>query len=72
MSVRPNASPATSWVSQVHQTLTSLADPERAVAMSAYMRGQFPFFGIPTLMRRKALGALIGVPQSARDRKSVV
>ncbi|WP_412542381.1 DNA alkylation repair protein [Longispora sp. K20-0274] len=29
------------------------ADPERAVAMSAYMRDQFPFLGIPSPARRK-------------------
>lgn len=35
--------------------------------MSAYMRGQFPFFGIPTPIRRKAMGALIRMSQSAAD-----
>lgn len=28
------------------------ADPERAVAMSAYMRAQFPFLGLPSPVRR--------------------
>jgi 3-methyladenine DNA glycosylase AlkD len=29
------------------------ADPERAVAMTAYMRGQFPFIGIPAPEQRR-------------------
>ncbi|MDP9792148.1 3-methyladenine DNA glycosylase AlkD [Catenuloplanes nepalensis] len=39
------------------------ADPERAVAMSAYMRDLFPFLGIPT-PRRRALdrAVLAGLP----------
>lgn len=35
--------------------LAGLADPQRAAAMSAYLRGQFPFLGIGTQPRRAAL-----------------
>ena len=41
--------------SHITQLLTPLADPTRAAAMSAYMRGQFPFLGIPTPARRQAV-----------------
>ncbi len=34
--------------------LAALADPARAPAMRAYMRGQFEFLGIPTPIRRAA------------------
>ncbi len=40
-------------------------DPERATAMSAYMRNQFPFLGIPTPERRRIGRAVVeglGVP----------
>ncbi|MGV0951484.1 MAG: DNA alkylation repair protein [Azonexus sp.] len=46
---------------QIQQTLTALADPARAVAMRAYLRGQFPFLGIPTPARRAALKPLLKV-----------
>jgi len=39
--------------------LAPLADPERAPAMRAYMRDQFPFLGIPTPARREALKPLL-------------
>lgn len=41
--------------SHITQLLAPLADPARAAAMSAYMRGQFPFLGIPTPARRQAV-----------------
>jgi 3-methyladenine DNA glycosylase AlkD len=44
-------------------TLAPAADPERAASMSAYMRDQFPFLGIPGPLQ-KALGrqVLAGLP----------
>lgn len=44
---------------QVKTTLAPLADPAQAVRMSAYMRDQFAFHGIPTPARRAALGPLV-------------
>jgi len=44
---------------QIQHTLVALADPARAVAMRAYLRGQFPFLGIPTPARRAALKPLL-------------
>ncbi len=46
---------------QIQQTLAALADPARAGAMGAYLRGQFPFLGIPTPARRAALKPLLKV-----------
>ena len=46
---------------QIRHTLAALADPARAVAMRAYLRGQFPFLGIPTPARRAALKPLLKV-----------
>ncbi|MCX6141151.1 MAG: DNA alkylation repair protein [Candidatus Kapabacteria bacterium] len=40
-------------VVSLSRALTKLADPERAFAMSAYMRDQFAFLGVPTPERRK-------------------
>lgn len=45
--------------SHITQLLTPLADPTRAAAMSAYMRGQFPFLGIPTPARRQAVKGIL-------------
>lgn len=39
---------------RVRQALDPLADPARAAQMTAYMRGQFPFLGISTPVRREA------------------
>ncbi|MCG2584697.1 DNA alkylation repair protein [Massilia sp. TS11] len=39
--------------------LQPLADPERAAPMRAYMKGKFPFFGIPTPARRAALAPIL-------------
>ena len=44
---------------QVHAVLEPLADPNKADWMSAYMRGQFPFLGIPKPLRSRATGPLI-------------
>jgi len=46
---------------QIQHTLAALADPARAVAMRAYLRGQFAFLGIPTPARRAALKPLLKV-----------
>jgi 3-methyladenine DNA glycosylase AlkD len=37
----------------IFDTLRAAADPKKAVQMSAYMRDQFPFLGIPTPERKK-------------------
>jgi 3-methyladenine DNA glycosylase AlkD len=46
---------------QIQHTLAALADPARAANMSAYLRNQFPFLGIPTPARRAALKPLLKV-----------
>jgi len=46
------------FASLVQKELQPLADPERAQAMAAYMKGQFEFLGIPTPVRRKMTQAL--------------
>lgn len=45
------------FLQQVQATLLSIADPERAKAMRAYMRDQFEYLGVPTPARRVALKA---------------
>jgi len=40
---------------QIKAALAPHADPERALAMRAYMRDQFEFIGVPTPLRRKAV-----------------
>jgi 3-methyladenine DNA glycosylase AlkD len=37
----------------IYETFRAHADPEKAAQMSAYMRDQFPFLGIPTPERKK-------------------
>jgi 3-methyladenine DNA glycosylase AlkD len=37
----------------IFKTFRAASDPEKAAQMKAYMRGQFPFLGIPTPERRK-------------------
>lgn len=59
-------SPAT-WPDQVRQALLSVADAQRAPAMQAYQRGQFPFFGIPTPLRRQAVADLVKPRQTAAE-----
>ncbi|MBS1144414.1 MAG: alkylation repair protein [Proteobacteria bacterium] len=55
------------WPERVQQTLLPLADPARALAMRAYMRGQFDFLGIPTPLRRQAVAGLLRPAQSAAE-----
>ena len=38
---------------EIIDVLKSAANPEKATSMSAYMREQFPFLGIPTPERKK-------------------
>lgn len=45
--------------------LRALADPVRAAAMKAYMRGQFEFLGIPTPLRRSSSAPLLRAPLDA-------
>ena len=43
-------------------------DPSRAVAMAAYMRGQFPYFGLPSpAVRDVERAAFAGLPKPAAD-----
>lgn len=46
------------YVAAMRTAFVSLADPERATHMQAYMRGQFEFLGIPTPIRRQAISGL--------------
>jgi 3-methyladenine DNA glycosylase AlkD len=51
-------------VGRLVATFSAAADPERAATMAAYMRNQFPFFGLPTQERRRLTrGALRGLPK---------
>jgi 3-methyladenine DNA glycosylase AlkD len=42
-------------IKDIKSALAPMADPDRAPAMRAYMRGQFDFLGIPTPARRAAI-----------------
>jgi 3-methyladenine DNA glycosylase AlkD len=54
---------AATAVARLGDAFNAAADPGRALAMAAYMRDQFPFFGIPTpLQRRLAASALRDLP----------
>ena len=44
---------------QVHAALEPLADRKQSDWMTAYMRGQFPFLGIPKPLRSRAIRPLI-------------
>ena len=45
--------------SRIQAALLPLADAARAASMSAYMRGQFAFLGIPTPERRAAVAPIL-------------
>jgi 3-methyladenine DNA glycosylase AlkD len=45
----------TTYVSNLETALSALQNSERAVAMSAYMKNQFAFLGVPTPARRAAV-----------------
>lgn len=47
------------FVLQIQRQLGTLADPGKALAMVAYMKGHFAFLGIQTPLRRQATRALI-------------
>ena len=47
-----------STIETIISALAPLADGERAPAMRAYMRDQFPFLGIPTPQRRAAINPI--------------
>ena len=52
-----------SLLERLDERLPAAADPARAVSMAAYMRDQFPFFGLPTQERRRVTKeALRGLP----------
>ncbi len=44
-----------SYWEELHQTLLAAGDPERAIGMRAYMRGLFPFAGVPSPLRKQLL-----------------
>ncbi len=48
-----------SFRAELDSILTSIADPQRAPAMRAYMRDQFYYFGIGTPQRRTAVKPLL-------------
>ncbi|MCG7408634.1 DNA alkylation repair protein [Paenibacillus sp. ACRRX] len=55
-------------IEPIVQAMKANADPEKAAAMSKYMRGQFPFFGIPQPKRKELFRSHIrtyGKPASA-------
>ncbi|MDO5670511.1 MAG: DNA alkylation repair protein [Corynebacterium sp.] len=43
----------------IESALRPLADPSRAAGMAAYMRDQFPFLGVATPQRRRAVKGLL-------------
>lgn len=53
--------------SQLRMELSALADEQRAVQQSAYMRNQFPYFGVPTPQRRKAAQGVLRNLRGAVD-----
>lgn len=55
------------WPAQVRLALHAVADPQRAPAMQAYQRDQFPFFGIPAPVRRAAVMPLLKPRQTAGE-----
>ncbi len=50
-----------SWLAPLHSTSKRHANAQNAAAMSAYMKGHFPFFGIKTPERRELLKEHIAV-----------
>lgn len=52
---------------ELRTALTSAADPARADVMSAYLRGQFPFLGVNTPLRRAATKELLQAHKQAPD-----
>jgi 3-methyladenine DNA glycosylase AlkD len=45
---------ASEFSARIQQSLTALADPGKATAMAAYMKGRFDFLGVQTPARRQA------------------
>jgi 3-methyladenine DNA glycosylase AlkD len=55
-----------SLMERLDEGLKAAADPVRAVAMAAYMRDQFPFYGVPApTLRTVRRAALAGLPKPA-------
>ena len=50
----------------VLDALRAAGDPARAAEMAAYMRGQFPFLGVPTPVRRAATGEFLRTADKTR------
>jgi len=55
-----------SLLERLDERLPAAADPARAVSMAAYMRDQFPFFGLPApTLRAVERAVLAGLPKPA-------
>ncbi len=50
---------ATNWIACLREAFEQQANLEVALQMSAYMRDQFPFFGIKTPARKKIVSAVL-------------
>jgi 3-methyladenine DNA glycosylase AlkD len=59
VAVDPVAVDPVAAVGAVLTDLRAAGDPDRAAAMAAYMRGQFPFLGVPTPERRRRSRPLV-------------
>jgi 3-methyladenine DNA glycosylase AlkD len=71
--VTPLPRTAAAIVTRLPAVYGAAADPERAVAMAAYMRDQFPFLGIPSpVQKRLAREVMAGIDRpDERDLRSV-
>lgn len=59
---------AATVLDRLTQRLSAARDPARAAAMSAYMRGQFPYFGVPAPgLRAIEKAAFAGLPAPAES-----
>ncbi|MEN3111200.1 DNA alkylation repair protein [Uliginosibacterium paludis] len=55
----PATLPPADFAARLREALSALADPQRAPAMAAYMKGHFAFFGVPMPARRAAVKPLV-------------
>ena len=59
---------ATEILDRLERTYREAADPQRAPAMVAYMRNQFPFLGIPAPVQAQLSRTVLqGLPAPAED-----
>ena len=54
------------WYDGIFESLLALRDEERAPQMSAYMRNQFPFLGIPTGPRKAAYKKYLAIAKKEK------